>query len=376
MDKITVDEKNKKRIKKYIQNEIGLYGYEEDIEILEKNNELTEEFAKKIFTDIMKDAQRIRTILEPKENDEFKDLIEEVYSKYDSIPKPEELEKYGFYDGAYRFMDLEEVYSNMQIAFEVKEIDSLYYGCRDLRDIAGTVINSIDGIEKYKIQLQPEAKEQLQQIQEDLKQLLGEDKTNIEAIQGRVNSFNEYATQIWNDYLTNVNDEKSTEYRWVVHNLTKGVLEGEFRDKYMSTSLITNNIMGVYGNSRYGLIIKPKHIVSASYEDTYTLNTRQDDEQLFNVKPSLMLPQEIEDICIQQTIEANGEMLNYSQASIYPEIVIDEYEIEGVYYISNGEKELAANYDRAKKVAEERGIPLIERDISKYREEHGLEPIT
>ena len=134
--------------------------------------------------------------------------------------------------------------------------------------------------------------------------------------------------------------------------------------------------MGRYGNSNYGLIIKPKHIVCASYRDTYTLNTRDDEEKLFNIRPPLMLPQEIEDICIQQTIEENGEMLNYETTHVYPEIVVDEYEIEGVYYISYGEKEFAKDYERAKRVAEERGLSLIERDISKYREEHGLKPMT
>lgn len=176
--------------------------------------------------------------------------------------------------------------------------------------------------------------------------------------------------------MTDIDDAKNSQYRWVIHNLTKGKLEGNFRNKYMSTSLITNNAMGRYGNSDYGLIIKPKHIVCASYRDTYTLNTRDDEENLFNIRPPLMLPQEIEDICIQQTVEENGEMLNYETIPSYSELVVDEFEIEGVYYISYGEHELAKDYERAKKVADERGLPLIERDISKYRAEHGLEPMT
>lgn len=176
--------------------------------------------------------------------------------------------------------------------------------------------------------------------------------------------------------MTDIDDAQNSQYRWVIHNLTKGELEGDFRNKYMSTSLMTNNAMGRYGNSDYGLIIKPKHIVCASYRDTYTLNTRDDEENLFNIRPPLMLQQEIEDICIQQTIEENGEMLNYETTPIYSELVVDEFEIEGVYYISYGEHELAKDYERAKKVADERGLPLIERDISKYRAEHGLEPMT
>ena len=47
---------------------------------------------------------------------------------YKSIKKPEQLEKYGFYDGAYRDMELDEVYSHMQTVFELKELDSKYYG--------------------------------------------------------------------------------------------------------------------------------------------------------------------------------------------------------------------------------------------------------
>lgn len=376
MEKITLDEQNKKRIQKFLKQEIGFYGYEQDIELLEQKGELTEELARKVFTEIMNDAYRTRTMLEPEEDSEFREEIEEIFARYDKIPKPEHLEEYGFYDGAYNNMELDDIYSNMQIAFELRELDNKYYGCRDLRNIAETVINSINGIEKYKIELQPETKEELQRIQEELRTLLSAEKTDIQGIQGRIELYNGHATNIWNDYLTDIDDVENNQYRWVIHNLTKGELEGNFRNKYMSTSLMTNNAMGRYGNSDYGLIIKPKHIVCASYRDTYTLNTRDDEENLFNIRPPLMLPHEVEDICIQQTIEENGEMLNYETTPIYSEIVVDEFEIEGVYYISYGEQELAKDYERAKKVAEERELPLIERDISKYRTEHGLNPMT
>lgn len=376
MEKITLDEQNKRRIQKFIRQEIGFYGYEKDIELLEQTGELTEELARRVFTEIMNDAHRTRTMLEPEEDSEFKEEIEEAFARYDKIPKPEHLEEYGFYDGVYNNMELDDIYSNMQIAFELRELDNKYYGCRDLRNIAETVINSIDGIGKYQIELQPEAKEELQRIQEELRTLLSAEKTDIQGIQERIELYNGHATNIWNDYLTDINDEPNSQYRWVIHNLTKGEVEGDFRNKYMSTSLMTNNVMGRYGNSDYGLIIKPKHIVCASYRDTYTLNTRDDEENLFNIRPPLMLPQEIEDICIQQTIEENGEMLNYETTPIYSELVVDEFEIEGVYYISYGEHELAKDYERAKKVADERELPLIERDISKYRAEHGLEPMT
>lgn len=362
MEKITIDEENKKRIQKYLKSAIISYD-EKDIELLEKDSQLTERLAYKISRELMEDSQRIRDILEPE--GEFKEQISQAFKQFDAIQKND------LYN-----MGIEEIFSNMQTCFELKETESTHYKAIDLRRIAETVIHSIDGVDRYKIELQPDAKDELQKIQEELGSLLKADKTDIQGIQDRVNTYNNYAIQIWNDYITNVGNETDDKFRYVVHNLTSGVIDGDFRTKYMSTSLITNNTMGVYGQSRCGLIIKPKHIISASYKDTYTNNYRENEDELFNIQPAIQLPQEIEEICVQQTIETNGEMLNYEKESIYSEIVVDEYEIEGIYYISNGEHELSPNYERARKMAEDRGLPLKEKDISKERMKNGLEPMT
>ena len=362
MEKITIDEENKKRIQKYLKSAIISYD-EKDIELLEKDSQLTERLAYKISRELMEDSQRIRDILEPE--GEFKEQISQAFKQFDAIQK----------NNLYN-MGIEEIFSNMQTCFELKETESTHYKAIDLRRIAETVIHSIDGVDRYKIELQPDAKDELQKIQEELGSLLKADKTDIQGIQDRVNTYNNYAIQIWNDYITNVGNETDDKFRYVVHNLTSGVIDGDFRTKYMSTSLITNNTMGVYGQSRCGLIIKPKHIISASYKDTYTNNYRENEDELFNIQPAIQLPQEIEEICVQQTIETNGEMLNYEKESIYSEIVVDEYEIEGIYYISNGEHELSPNYERARKMAEDRGLPLKEKDISKERMKNGLEPMT
>ena len=199
MSIITLDEKNKKRIQKFIKQDTGFYGYEQDIEVLEQNGELTEELARKVFTEIMNDAHRTRTMLEPEEDSEFREEIEEAFDRYDKIPKPEHLEEYGFYDGVYNHMELGDIYSNMQIAFELRELDNKYYGCRDLRNSAETVINSIDEIGKDLSDLQTEAKEELQRIQEELRTLLSAEKTDIQGIQERIELYNGHATNIWND---------------------------------------------------------------------------------------------------------------------------------------------------------------------------------
>ncbi len=75
MEPITVDEENKKRIQKYIKQEIGFYGYEQDISLLEREGILTEELARKVFSKVMSKAQTIRSILTPEENDESLEQI-------------------------------------------------------------------------------------------------------------------------------------------------------------------------------------------------------------------------------------------------------------------------------------------------------------
>ena len=48
MEKIIVNEKNKRRIKRYIKEQ-SFYGYEEDISLLENGNQLRERLAREVF---------------------------------------------------------------------------------------------------------------------------------------------------------------------------------------------------------------------------------------------------------------------------------------------------------------------------------------
>lgn len=375
MEQISVDEENKKRLIKYIKSMTSMYGYEKDINILESTSQLTEKLAHTIFEDIMRKCQTTRDILKP--NGEIEQEISQIFDKFDRIPKPKDYEQYGYYDGAFSNMELKDVYENMQICFDFADVERRYDTINDSRRIADSVISSINSIDRLEIQVGQETKSGLEAIRESLQHSLSNEKTDVSFIQEQVERYNEYAIGIWNEYLTKTEDGKENDFKYLIHNLAKGEIKGDFRTKYMSTSLITNRTMGVFGGkSKYGLILKPKHIVSADYKDTYTNNYRGDDEQLFNIKPPIKLPQEIEEICIEQTIEANGEMLSYDEANIYSEIVVDEYEVVGMYFISNGEGELSPNYERAKRMAEERGIELKELDISQCRVDNGLEPMT
>ncbi len=230
MEKITVNEKDIKRIEKYVKRsgnfylEIGKYN-KEDVQLLEQTGQMTQRLARQIIPELMQDAQMTREELEP--NDEFKEQIENMFSAFDKIPK---LETYN----QYAYMEINAIYSNIQTCLDLRELDDKFYMCRDLRDIANSVINSVNGINDYKIN--QETKESLMKIQEELRTLLGNNNTDIQRMQQMINQYNKYAIQIWNDYLTDVTEKQGDEFRYVVHNLTGGEVEGDFRTKYMSTS--------------------------------------------------------------------------------------------------------------------------------------------
>ena len=99
-----------------------------------------------------------------------------------------------------------------------------------------------------------EHKEKLTQLGNELKTLLGETKTDTVAIQNIIQIYNKEASEIWKGYLS----RNTEQHGCLVHNLSKGSFEGNFKKRYMSTSLVTSKTMGLFNEDRgnnFGLII-------------------------------------------------------------------------------------------------------------------------
>ena len=380
MEEIKIDEQMKERILKFIKNSKSRFSEDQyNIKSLKEQGVVTKRFLCKVFQLVLELTDEARNKYKVDDESELKSDEIELLLKFDKIYKPlKQDQNHTLFVQARHNMDIDEIFNDIDIALKWQETVEKAFDIRYMRDVAQKAIISIDGIEKYKINLDESSKEDLRRVQIELKEMLGQPKTNTQGMQEKINIYNKYARQIWNEYLTSPSEKGGEEFRWVIHNFTKSGFrfKGEFDGKYMSTSLMTNNIMGRYGGGNFGLIIKPKNIITANYEDTYTNNDAKDEENLFNFKEPILLPQEIEEKNIEQTVAANGEMLNYDTANIYSELVLDDFEIIGVYIIDNGEHTLAENYEYAKRIADERGIPLIEVDIGKEREKKGLEPMT
>ena len=384
MEQIIVDEENKKRIYEHIQGSIGYYSeYEKEIQEFYASGILDKELATRVLENLIYSCKITKFNLKP--NEEFKDDRRNADEIFNQIPNGKDFHEddelvYVRESNVeeYNNMSAEDIYSNIKSVLTIEEIYTRIYSIQNLRERANSALESIGSVSEHELDVPKEHREQLIQLGNELKTLLGETKTDTNAIQNLIQIYNKEASEIWKVYLSSNTEQP----RWLVHNLSRGSFEGDFNKRYMSSSLITSRTMGLFSENmgnNFGFIINPTNIVSASEHDSFTNNSPVNEymEAFSEGKvPPIKLPWEIEETCVEQTIENSGEMLNYDNRPVYSEIVVEEFEIEAMYYRSNGEGELAPNYEMAKKMAEERGLELRELDLSKAREKQGLEPMT
>lgn len=379
MDKIELDGVYRAHIFKYLKENIKMYkGHEKQIENFGQNGVLDKNIATTILGNLICSSKVTRMYLsEYTPREEFESQMLNAKRIFDDIPKGQDYEEDSYsrsMDTAiYDTMDSNTIRGYLQTGIRLDEFYKKVLSVQELREVATNAIESIKSIDNNEIQISNENKTNINNIHEDLTESLEQPNTDVQKIQMCIEAYNKEAVEIWKTYLDNGNG-------LLVHNITKGPFEGDFNTTYMSTSLITNKTMALFGErqgNNYGLIIKPKNIMNVSEKDTWTNNGPVNSyEKIFIKTPAIKLPWEIEKSCIDRTIEASGEMLNYDNGSVFSEIAVDGYEIEAMYYRSNGEGELAPNYETAKKMADERGVELIELDISKAREQQGLEQMT
>lgn len=184
------------------------------------------------------------------------------------------------------------------------------------------------------------------------------------------------SNKIWTSSITSPENYKSGEpFMFIVHNVSKTDMETVnhiTRSSRISTSLITDKEMGVYGAHKYGFIYpNDSKIVTAGYKDLYSYETKEEGEFCQNSNNSMLIPpQAIENYSANLCMQENGKKLNNDKANIYNEVLLDStngLKPVGIYCITFGEKELSYDYESAKKLAEQTGLPLIDIDISIYR---------
>lgn len=143
---------------------------------------------------------------------------------------------------------------------------------------------------------------------------------------------------------------------------------GEFKDRYVSTSLLTEEVFGTYTSS-FGFIVEPENIVGADSNDMYVKNFADDEETLtLSSIPKINSIGKIVKDCKKRKLEEEG--------NVYNEVVIKGFKPVAIFCKTIGEKTLDSNYRCALKL--QKSFPhlkIIDIDLSLYLKGKELEGI-
>ena len=217
--------------------------------------------------------------------------------------------------------------------------------------------------------------------------------------------------KIFKSELTDVNKyQKGENFNFLVHAVTNGYNRLEKNSSITSTSLISEDNIGLFINednvNSYGYIfdIDLDNIVVSSNADIFSeIKVEYDNIEFskifekyysyndFEVKISPIFSHGIASISkiipisymkkinTDECIKINGEKLNYDVEEIYNEIVVLNNSFlvkKAVFVRTNGDKSISVDYKEAKELSEKLNLPLIEIDLSLYREKNNLDILT
>ena len=236
--------------------------------------------------------------------------------------------------------------------------------------------------------LTDEEKTTIELFKKQLEAIIISPDFNVEDVENIKTALKNISIKLYKQQLTEPQDYVSGEpFMFVVHNLTGRTdiksTDEFYRESFLSTSLITDKEMGLYGGKKVGFIYPvDNNLLVADSKDVQSYN-RENNTSLEYIgqydKPTTKPPVQIEKECMQQTLSETGEILNYgADSNVYSELVLDirGKKPTGIFCITNGEKELNSNYVTALRLSVEFNLPLIDIDMSIYRSKNGLEPLT
>lgn len=350
---------------------------------------------------IVKDFQSSFNFYILKNNYEFSDSAKEFLDKYLSI------KNHPYKDDKIKCLELKELLeSKMEATLKtvrtITEINKLWkpdYSNMDseMVDRAKIVCESIQNLFEYKKCRKAISNIDLYNLYGSYYQLsngikngsITEDEIN--KIEG---SLKPIIDKIWEVSLTNVQDfNLGDEFKFIVHNISNDEMNGKTlgnngEKTRLSTSLISDKEMGLFGYYKYGFILPyESNVITSGFSDLDSYETNFGEKLCLNKTNSLLItPDTLANEAANKNIRINGSLLNYDKGSSYNEILLDSSKglnPSAVYCITYGEKELNRNYRQSKKLAEEYGLPLIDIDLTLYRTKNNtgtiltdVEPLT
>lgn len=154
----------------------------------------------------------------------------------------------------------------------------------------------------------------------------------------------------WEKYIGNIHEMNDDNFAFIGHSTNSTKFEKDFMSKYVSTSLLTQDVNDTY-RSGYGFIFAPKNIIGANSQDMYVNNYAEDDDMLlcYSAIKKIDHPKRLVEEC-KKLKQENLE--NGVNESVYNEVVLDRFEPIGIFCFTDGSKSLNWNEIYARKLQE------------------------
>ncbi len=195
---------------------------------------------------------------------------------------------------------------------------------------------------------------------------------DIEEIKNILKEGEKIINNSWKSFITDINKYDGTgPFRFLCHSTKSTKFNGEFYTKYISSSLITNELLDTYREG-FGFILDASNIVGADSKDLNSVNNAENTEALLINNDYKLVKSPIR--VLKETIEKKealkGEDVRYL---VYNEVVEEGFNPIGIFCITDGSKRLNNNYVNAKKLSLVfPNLKFIEIDESLYKSEEEL----
>jgi len=195
----------------------------------------------------------------------------------------------------------------------------------------------------------------------------------------------------WKNYLTNPNNHDYSNYKYVMHTFSKGMVDPSLMNKACCSLNTDELVITPYGDCGLIYSFDEDSLETLCTDDAGSWSCSKNDfferecpgkwqlpnpnetciwyESYQNSK--IIMPNVFEKICKENNISYNGEMLNNTKSLCYSEIYLNKnaYPV-GVFYT-----DLCMNYDLVEAYAKKYNLPLINISLAKQREIKGLESL-
>lgn len=259
------------------------------------------------------------------------------------------------------FFDANKMKSFIEISSELQQERKKRNVIRDLSNAKSDISLNL----KYFL-----SNDAIQQFENQYEMALNE--KNINAMQQMLDTMQQLILDHWREYVTSIeNFKQGDKFKFICHSTNFTDFTGAFRTKYVSTSLLSEDVMGTF-RSGFGFVFAPENIVGAKSKDMYVNNSAENEDEMlyYSTIKKIDSPERLIEECIEQK-EENKK--NDKDKEVYNEVILDGFNPIAIFCLTDGSMELNNNYNCANELKKHfPNLNVIQIDMTYYKKEEEL----